>query len=139
MKETNDILTKVNRNGGMTVPEGFFADFAAKMADTLPERPEVEHPQLVKIPQVSLWHRVRPFVYMAAMFGGIWCMMKMFTMMTPQNSEFSIDNNHILTEALSDDNFVFDYLNDDINDREIFDEMYDDSISVDDVMQVSDY
>ncbi len=33
-----DILEKVNRNDGMTVPDGYFDDFAARMAASLPER-----------------------------------------------------------------------------------------------------
>ena len=50
--------------------------------------------------------------------------------------DLSIDNNKILTEALSDDNFVYDHFIDEINQNEIFDEMYDDSIGVDDFIEV---
>ena len=32
-----DILTKAARNDGMTVPDGYFDDFAARMAASLPE------------------------------------------------------------------------------------------------------
>ena len=31
-----DILEKVNRNDGMTVPDGYFDDFASRMAASLP-------------------------------------------------------------------------------------------------------
>ncbi len=31
-----DILEKVNRNDGMTVPDGYFDDFATRMAASLP-------------------------------------------------------------------------------------------------------
>ena len=58
---------------GMKVPGNYFADFTEKMTESLPER---EFPELV---QPSLWLRVRPWIYMAAMFTGIWLMMKMFT------------------------------------------------------------
>ena len=57
----------------------------------------------------TFWGRVRPYVYMAAMFAGIWCMFKMFTMMSNTSTDLSIDNNKILTEALSDDNFIYDH------------------------------
>ena len=40
----------------------------------------------------------------------------------------------MLTEALGDENFVYDYIVDDITDREIFDEMFDDSISIDEMI-----
>ena len=134
MKKGEDILKEINRNDGMTVPEGFFEDFAAKMEAMLPERPEAEQPR--RIEHRTTWQRVRPYVYMAAMFAGIWCMLKMFTMMGPGNIDLSIDKNHILTDALSDDNFVYEYIIDDLNDSELFDEMYNDSISVEDFTPV---
>ena len=134
MKKGEDILKKINRNDGMTVPEGFLEDFAAKMEAMLPERPEAEQPR--RIEHRTTWQRVRPYVYMAAMFAGIWCMLKMFTMMGPGNIDLSIDKNHILTDALSDDNFVYEYIIDDLNDSELFDEMYNDSISVEDFTPV---
>lgn len=134
MKKGEDILKKINRNDGMTVPEGFFEDFAAKMEAMLPERPEAEQPR--RIEHRTTWQRVRPYVYMAAMFAGIWCMLKMFTMMGPGNIDLSIDKNHILTDALSDDNFVYEYIIDDLNDSELFNEMYNDSISVEDFTPV---
>lgn len=127
-------MKKINRNDGMTVPEGFFEDFAAKMEAMLPERPEAEQPR--RIEHRTTWQRIRPYVYMAAMFAGIWCMLKMFTMMGPGNIDLSIDKNHILTDALSDDNFVYEYIIDDLNDSELFDEMYNDSIAVEDFTPV---
>ena len=74
MKEENsDILKKLGKDPGFKVPEHYFDDFNKRMAESLPE---------VKITQVeakpTMWMRVRPFVYMAAMFAGIWCMMKAF-------------------------------------------------------------
>lgn len=74
MKEENsDILKKFGKDPGFKVPEHYFDDFNKRMAESLPE---------VKITAVdakpTMWVRVRPFVYMAAMFTGIWCMMKAF-------------------------------------------------------------
>lgn len=56
--------------------------------------------------------------------------------MSTSSVDLSIDNNKILTEALSDDNFIYDHFIDEINQNEIFDEMYDDSIGVDDFMEM---
>ncbi len=133
MKTTESILDKAGRRDGMTVPEGFFGEFVGRMSSSLPVRPEAETPVRI-IPPKTMWERLRPYVYLAAMFAGIWCMLKMFTLMNPANVDLSIDKNHILTEALGDDNFVYDYIIDDINDRELFEEMYDDSISVGDML-----
>lgn len=133
MKTENDILNRIGRSDGMTVPEGFFEEFAVRMEQTLPYRSEAEA-EIAVMPQRALWNRIRPYVYMAAMFAGIWCMLKMFTLMSPGNVDLSIENNRVLTDALSDDNFVYDYIIDDINDREIFEEMYDDSISLEEMV-----
>ena len=77
MKQTKDILTRLDRHDGMTVPDGYFDDFAKRMSEMLPERPEAE--STVKIlERPTLWTRIRPYVYMAAMFAGIWCMFHVF-------------------------------------------------------------
>ena len=38
MDKKSDILTKVGKDAGFNVPEGYFADFAKKMAASLPEK-----------------------------------------------------------------------------------------------------
>ncbi len=82
MKEENSyILTKLGKDPGFKVPEHYFDDFNKRMAESLPE---------VKITPVdarpSMWVRVRPYVYMAAMFAGIWCMMKVFNNFNGESS-----------------------------------------------------
>ncbi len=134
MKKDNDILSRVGRNDGITLPEGFFEAFAAKMEASLPENPAAEKPQAVILPPRTFWQKIRPYTYMAAMFAGVWCMVKMFSLMTPTNVDLSIDNNEVLTDALRDDNFVYEYIMDDVSEREILQEMYDDSLDVDDII-----
>jgi hypothetical protein len=129
MKDKKDILNKINRHDGLTVPEGFFDDFAAKMAESLPERPELENPSSIVAPR-SFWHRVRPYVYMAAMFGGVWCMLKVFTLFSANDSELSINNNPDLANAVCNEQFVEDYVIDDVSNWDIYDSMLEDSIDV---------
>lgn len=126
----NDILTRIDRQSGMTVPEGYFDDFAAKMTASLPQRDEIERPSAVILPPPTLWTRVRPYVYLAAMFAGVWCMLKMFVLMsgTP-DSNANIDKNPILAEAISNDSFINDFVMDDISQWDIMDEMMDDGIA----------
>ena len=136
MKKQEDILDRIGRRDGMTVPPGYFEEFAARMTASLPVRPEAEAPARV-LPPRTLWARIRPYAYMAAMFAGIWCMLKMFSIMFPGNVDLSVENNRVLTEALSDDNFVYDYIEADINDGELIDEMWGDSLSIDDILNDS--
>jgi len=136
-RQSESILERIGRNDGIVVPENFFEDFASRMETVLPPRPEAEENTLASAPK-TLWGRIRPYVYMAAMFGGIWCMLKMFTLMTGPVADLSIEGNRVLTEALGDENFVYDYIDGQISDRELFDELFDDSISVEDMMPVDE-
>lgn len=67
---------KLEEMGGVNpfkMPENYFEDFTENMMSRLPERVSSE-PQPVR----SLWNRMQPFVYMAAMFAGIALMIRLF-------------------------------------------------------------
>ncbi len=55
------------------MPENYFEDFNKRMTEMLPE---VEITPVDVKP--TMWQRVRPLVYLAAMFAGVWCMMSVF-------------------------------------------------------------
>lgn len=126
---TNDILSRNGRRDGMTVPEGYFADFAARVNAMLPDRPELTSgaETVIRAPR-SLWQRVRPYTYMAAMFAGVWCMLKMFTLMSDKATLTPIDSNPIIAEAFSNDAFVNDYVINDLSNYDLYDEMMADGI-----------
>ena len=121
-----EVLERVGRNDGMTVPEGYFADFTSRMEGMLPLNLEAEAPQKAYASQKrTLWTRVRPYVYMAAMFAGVFCMTKMFGIMGQVDTlDMRIDRNPVMLAALSNQEFVDDYLGNDINDSELLDEMW---------------
>lgn len=125
MKQDNDILTRIARNDGLRAPEGYFEDFAARMAASLPVNEAAENPAAVvaSAPR-TLWMRIRPYAYMAAMFAGIWCMLKMFNMMANGDHDLSIDQNPVMVAALSNSAFVNDYLGGDIDERDLIDGLY---------------
>ncbi len=84
MKTDPNILEKVGRQTGYTVPDNYFDSVRSKILENLPEYKEKKPEKL------SVWRKVQPYIYMAAMFAGIWCMMKMFHMMT--TTDLSLDN-----------------------------------------------
>ena len=140
MAENESILERARRQGlarpsaGMPVPAGYFEDFARKMAESLPYRAEAEAPEAVAAAAPkTLWTRVRPYVYLAAMFAGIWLMLQMFAMMGGGRELKPIDDNPVLAEALSDDDFMFDYIYDDLSSYEIADQMMSDGLDMDDI------
>lgn len=72
MKFEERLKARIGTDAGYKVPEGYFDDAFTRILAELPER--IEEPT----PRVTRWHRVRPYIYMAAMFAGIWLMMKVF-------------------------------------------------------------
>ncbi|MDE7153275.1 MAG: hypothetical protein K2O00_02370 [Muribaculaceae bacterium] len=126
MKQLPKILNDIDRRDGMTVPEGYFADFASKMAQALPEKQEEQPAQ-----KRSVWLRIRPYAYMAAMFAGIWLMMQMFSMIKSSASDLNIENYPAVTAALDNDHF--DPYVIEIDDREILESMYNEGYTARDI------
>lgn len=125
MKEDSDILNKIGQKNGMTVPNGYFEDFAARMANELPEKQS-----FAAIAPKTTWQKIRPYVYMAAMFGGVWCMIKMFSMMTPTPEKLTFENNATLAAAVSNEDFVDEYYFDGVNEYDLMEEMYEDGFDI---------
>jgi len=128
----NDFLDTINRHSGMTVPEGYFNDFARRMSASLPEQPWEKEETTHDKPR-TMWQTIRPYVYMAAMFMGVWCMMQMMDNIIPSRVDLSVDGNPLLTEAVSNDAFINEYFIDDMETGEIYEELWDSG------MQPADY
>lgn len=54
------------------MPEGYFECFTEQLIEKLPER------EAQPAPKLTLWTRVKPWVYMAAMFCGLMLSVRMF-------------------------------------------------------------
>jgi hypothetical protein len=65
MKKIENTLEEIGNKNPFKVPEGYFEGLSGRIMSQLPER-VVESPQ-----KVSIWVRVQPWLYMAAMFCGI--------------------------------------------------------------------
>ena len=94
-REDSTILEKYGKDPGFKVPENFFEDFNKRMTDMLPD---VEITPIDVKP--TMWQRLKPLVYMAAMFAGVWCMMQVFAHFTNTSS---INNVSAVAEKLGDD------------------------------------
>lgn len=121
--DPKEILNQAAHDTGMTVPEGYFEKFQQKM---IAELPEIAFEQTGKpiIMEHSWWKRVRPYVYMAAMFAGIWCMMKMFDIIKP-TADLSIDAHPAVASAINNDEFFNNYIAPSFDQSELYDELYD--------------
>ena len=72
--ENSKILEKLGKDPGFIVPDNFFDDFNKKMAESLPEV------KITEEEKPTMWVKLRPFIYMAAMFAGVWLMMNIFSL-----------------------------------------------------------
>ncbi len=81
MNRQEDILIeKYGRKGGWTVPEGYFESVYKEIDAKLPSFPEA--PRHV---EMTAWQRMKPYVYLAAMFAGIWLMIHLHLFRLPRN------------------------------------------------------
>ena len=126
----NDILSKAARQSGMTVPDGYFADFQKRMEASLPEMPWEK--QTPKVMPRTFWQKTRPYIYMAAMLLGVWCMMKMFDFMRPSSSNMTIETNPGITAAINNDAFFNDYVVPTLDDSALLDDLYEEGFEASD-------
>ena len=131
MSDKKDILDKVDRKMGMTVPENYFADFAEKMMQSLPEKEET----IITKP-LTRWQKVRPYMYLAAMFAGIWCMVKMVDIMgsnTIGTPAQIAQSEQILAQAIEDEMFIDDYCYEEVDEYSLLESMYEDGYEFDNI------
>ena len=112
MEKDKDILKQVGRDTGMRVPDGYFESFTSRMVSQL-DNFEVVEPE-----KPTVWQRVRPWLYMAAMFAGIALMVRLFVPEKRSSSvvaetEVSITNENVedyLFYSNVDEYSVYEYL-----------------------------
>ena len=74
MKSHFNKLEEIDRNRNpFTVPDNYFARFNEEMMNHLPEK------KIVPPRTVSLWEKAKPWVYMAAMFVGLYLTIQYLT------------------------------------------------------------
>ncbi len=135
MEKNSDILDKIAGRSGMTVPDGFFEDFTRQMQAKLPEKQD----ETAKVLPSSMWQRIRPYAYMAAMFGGIWCMVKMFNLMGITSADMSIENNPTLASAICNEQFMEEYSPiENADEYGMLQELYDSGMDADEAFGLND-
>lgn len=124
MTEDNKQKYAFAKTPGMTIPDGYFADFQSRMMQTIDTLPQPEATQEVKR---SVWQTVKPYVYMAAMFCGIWLMMHMFTLMGFGDSSAPVSGD-VFANASESDAYLYEYLSQEegMSDYDLYDGLYND-------------
>lgn len=128
MKEEDKIIATYGRKSPWTVPDGYFESVWTEIETKLPEYPVVPVRG-----RMSVWQRIKPYVCLAAMFAGIWCMMKVFHNVSGAG-HLNLDNPPEQIAAYMGEPEVADMyvLPSDISDAELLDEVSDSYSSIDD-------
>ena len=111
MKKKEDILNQVGQKTGYKVPDGYFEQFSARMIEQLPEK-QLPEPEIV-----TTWQKLRPYIYMAAMFAGIWLMLQVFVAPI-------IDADKQMTAAIEHDEDLEEYMLYSMDEYTIFETLY---------------
>lgn len=128
MKEENKLIDRFGRKGPWSVPEGYFDTARNEVMSKLPEYPANNKPV-----ELSKWQRMKPYVYLAAMFAGIWCMMKIFHNISSSET-LTLENppEHIAAYMNSSDAEELLTLPTAMSEIEVLDEISDDYNSIED-------
>lgn len=122
MRFEDKLKERIGTDPGFRLPEGSLEALYAQVSESLPERKER------KAPKLTMWQKVKPYVYLAAMFAGIWCTMKMFHLAS--SPEISLDNPPAMVAEAVYELPSFDY-GASVSDYEIEDEVSDSYGSID--------
>lgn len=135
MEKDKYIADKFGRDPGFSVPDGYFDSFFEQMPSKLPPYKTADIPE-----KMSLWQKVRPYVYFAAMFAGIWLMMNVFNHVS-QSSRLSLDNppDAVAIAMASSDPDEFGIAGNGIQDFELIDEIADSYDNISDFEDDFDY
>ncbi len=112
---------KLPKSNGMTVPEGYFDDFQRRMMERLPAEVPVAEPAVR-----SKWQMLRPYVYLAAMFAGIYLLMNIFTL-TGGLTQTAVPQ---FADVVNDQTlaYVDEYIS--YNDIDLYDDIYEAGLSL---------
>lgn len=118
-KNKQDILSRIGREPGFKVPDNFFEEFTSKMEK------ELSNHEIIPEVKPSVWNRIRPYIYMTAMFAGIWCMMWIFNDLAGNNGNNY--NSTIVAGFQSTENINELMLHGDVSEYDIY--TYEDSVA----------
>lgn len=119
MKEEDNILKRVGKENPFRVPDGYFEHLTSKVMDSLPEK---EVPVLLQR-EPTRWERIKPWLYMAAMFAGAALILRIATSgekEMPGGTPLAADDSEmeeqyistVLDNSMLDDYSLYVYLTD---------------------------
>lgn len=114
MKTRINKIDDIKKENPFTVPENYFAKLNEEIMSKLPEK-EVVAPK-----KVTMWERTRPFVYLAAMFLGLFFIIQTLTHNT-NKQQFA--DEYWSNVQITEEEF-HQYLEDQLIEQGYYDNMY---------------
>lgn len=99
MKEEDILLKKLGKENSFKVPEGYFENLTSEVMNKLPEKEKVT----LKEEPVSTWTRLKPLLYMAAMFVGAALIIRVASSDRKSVADIDVAATEIETEVISDE------------------------------------
>ena len=99
MKEEDILLKKLGKENSFKVPDGYFENLTSEMMNKLPEKEKV----VFKEEPVSTWTRLKPLLYMAAMFVGAALIIRVASSDRKSVADIDVAVTEIETEVISDE------------------------------------
>lgn len=99
MKEEDILLKKLGKEDSFKVPDGYFENLTSEVMNKLPEKEKV----VFKEEPVSTWTRLKPLLYMAAMFVGAALIIRVASSDRKSVADIDVAVTEIETEVISDE------------------------------------
>ena len=99
MKEEDILLKKLGKEDSFKVPDGYFENLTSEVMNKLPEKEKV----VFKEEPVSIWTRLKPLLYMAAMFVGAALIIRVASSDRKSVADIDVAATEIETEVISDE------------------------------------
>lgn len=114
-------LSEIEKRNPFTVPEDYFSRLNEHIMNFLPEK------EIIKPKKVSMWDKAKPWVYMAAMFMGIFFTIQLLTRNTTNQvatiSSTQFTDDYWSTVQITEEEF-YQYLEEQLVNDGYYDYMY---------------
>jgi hypothetical protein len=102
MKEEDKLFRKIGTDNPFSVPDGYFEQMTSELMDKLPEM----KPVIAEMKEASRWERLKPLLYMAAMFVGAALIINVATFRSGGSTAADTTAQTEISEAEQEDRYI---------------------------------
>ena len=124
METKKKSLADINKNVPFKVPENYFSQFNESIMAALPEK------EIIPVKPITLWQKSKTWVYMAAMFLGLFFTIKVLVTTTDPSSSInntastSISQQDYWSDIKISEEEFFDYIETQFVEEDYYDLVY---------------